>query len=292
MSEPSDQLKPEKQSTYMVQDRNSEKELHRLTVQDHMITVGMGGVLPEQANATAFERILDIGSGSGSWVIETAQTYPQIELVGIDISQRMVEYAREQATEADVAARVEFQVMDALMLLDFPDNTFDLVNVRFGSSFVRKFEWRNLLTDMLRVTRPGGVVRVVEANVGVQSTSANLESFCEMIICAEHQSMRLFESKPDGVSSHMQELLEMHGYGCEQVQLKVSALEFRAGTPEGQAYCEDTQYAMQTMRPFIEKYGCLSKEYDTICQQAREEMQHPDFRSTWKIATVWGRKPE
>lgn len=37
----------ENPSTYMVQDRKSEKELARLTIQDRLLTAVMGGVLPE-----------------------------------------------------------------------------------------------------------------------------------------------------------------------------------------------------------------------------------------------------
>lgn len=64
MAEPMDQPKPEKQSTYVVQDRSSEKELLRLTVQDHMVTAGMGGVLPELPDPTIFHHVLDVGCHS------------------------------------------------------------------------------------------------------------------------------------------------------------------------------------------------------------------------------------
>lgn len=287
-----DQPKSEKPSTYVVQNRSSEKELRRLTVQDRTVTVSMGGVLPEQPDPMSIYSVLDVGCGTGGWMIEAARCYPHMSLVGIDISKRMIDYARAQAEDAQVAARVEFRTMDALQMLEFRGNTFDLVNLRFGSSFVRKFEWRKILEEMLQVARPGGIVRVVETEAATQSTSKALEEFCDMLARALSQAMHLFEPKPDGLTSHLPELLELHGYGCEQIQKRVQTLEFRAGTPEGQGYCEDMQYLMQTLRPFIEKHGCLRENYDAICQQAREDMQRPDFRAVWQVMTVWGKKPE
>src|SRR5689334_25081265 len=104
-------------STYIVQDRSNEEELIRLQIQDQMTTLALGGVLPEQPNPTYFESILDVGCGTGGWLIEVAKTYPTIKkLVGVDISTKMLEYARAQAEAQGVSDRVSFQAMDALRL--------------------------------------------------------------------------------------------------------------------------------------------------------------------------------
>jgi hypothetical protein len=54
---------------------------------------------------------------------------------------------------------------------------------------------------------------------------------------------------------------------------------------------EDALRAIQTFRPFIQKWGCMSKDYDTICQQALQQIQQPDFHITYKLLTVWGVVP-
>ena len=122
-------------STYIVQDRENQEELARLTLQDRLLTESMGGVLAELPEPAALQRVLDIGCATGGWALETAQTYPTISLViGIDISQRMITYARQQAQAAALAERVEFHVMDALRMLEFPSHFFDLVNLRLGGA--------------------------------------------------------------------------------------------------------------------------------------------------------------
>src|SRR5260370_36774855 len=88
-----------------------------------------------------------------------------MSLVGIDINQHVMEYACAQAADHHVDDRVKFHVMDALSILDFPDASFDLVNLRFAISFVRTWDWPMLLKKLLRVVRPGGVVRLTDEEV-------------------------------------------------------------------------------------------------------------------------------
>lgn len=275
----------ENPNTYFVQDRANRKELTRLAVQDQMLTAGMGGVLPEQADPTLFRRMLDVGCGTGGWLIEAAQTYPTMSLVGIDISRNMIEYARAQAEAGHVHDRVEFAVMDALLILDFPTAFFDLVNLRLSSSFMRKWDWPKLLSEMLRVTGPSGVVRVTECETP-QSNSPAFTQLCAMGQCALYRAGHFFTQESTGLTDHLPRLLKQHG--CHQVQTKVYTLQYRAGTPEGEAFYEDWTLLFQTLSPFIQKWGCASKDYEVIYQQALDEMQQPDFHATWNLLTVWG----
>src|SRR5215469_12522702 len=122
-------IQKESSSTYIVQDRSNLEEIKRLEIQDKMVTEGMGGVLPEMADPTVLQRVLDVGCGTGGWLMEIAQTYPTIEeLIGIDISNKVIAYAHAQAETKPLAGRVQFQTMDALQKLEFPAASFDLVN--------------------------------------------------------------------------------------------------------------------------------------------------------------------
>lgn len=295
MAEPQNSQKPpklERPSTYVVQDRQNQQELRRLTIQDQMVTESMGGVLPEQPNVTSLHRILDVGCATGGWAIEVAKTYPHMSVVGIDISNAMIDYARAQAVEQQVADRVEFRVMDALQMLEFPDDCFDLVNLRLGMGWVRTWDWPKLLTEMLRVVCPGGVIRVTESEIShlFQPNSPMFTKWGEMALRSFYQAGNLFEREVNGLTAHLASLLRR--YGAQDVQISRYSTFYQAGTPDGQIFCDNLTSSMKTGRPFLQKWGGIPDDYDTITAKAEQEMQQPDFRVTWNTLTAWGTKPQ
>ena len=281
--------KREHPGTYFVQDRSSKEEIQRLRILDQIFTARMGGVFAEQSDPSRFRRVLDVGCGPGGWALEAARVYPTLSVFGIDISKTMIEDARNQAAEQGVADRVKFQAMDALRMLEFPPGFFDLVNMRMGTSFMRKWDWPKMLSELQRIAHPGGVVRVTDADIIHASNSPALIRFYEMFQCALFKAGHLFEQETTGITAHLVPLFTQHG--LQQVQTKTHELEYQAGTPQGQAYAEGVKNMFHTLRPFIQKWGCISQDYDTIYQQALDEMQRSDFHVTWKLLTVWGEKP-
>ena len=277
----------EQPSTYFVQDRANREELNRLHIQDRMLTEGMGGVLPEQPDPTAFPSVLDIGCGVGAWLIELAKTTPTCKmLVGVDVSLKFIEYARSQAQAAQVSDRVEFHIMDALRMLDFPTGYFDLVNHRAGMSWLRTWDWSKLLKEYQRVCRPGGVVRITEPEVISVSSSPAFSRLLELFLQAFYQSGLFFTPTRDGLTSELARLLRQHG--MQAVQTRSSTIEYRAGTSEWQHFVEDTRLTFRTLLPFLQKWTRVPDDYKTLCQQALREMHQPDFVATEEMLTVWG----
>ncbi len=284
MSDSRDRNKKELASTYFVQDRESLEELERLKIQGQLLTSSMGGVLPEQPDPHIFQRVLDIGCGAGDWVIETARTYPDTSLVGIDISSRMITYARQEANAQGVTDRVEFQVMDALRMLEFPNESFDLVNLRLGISFLRTWDWPKLLAEFQRVTRIGGVVRITECDM-VDTNSPALTQREGLLMRAFYNAGHFFAQEKDGLTRQLDALLIQHG--LRDVHTQTHVLTYRAGTPEGQRFANNMLHGFRTLRGYIQKWARLPEDYDQIAQQALIEMQQPDFVANWRYVTVW-----
>ncbi len=278
-------------STYWVQDRSNEEELTRLRLQDQMLTADMGGVLPEQQNSAAFQRVLDVGCGTGGWLIEAAKTYPSMSLlVGVDVSSRMIEYARMQAETQQISNRVQFRTMDALRMLEFPDGSFDLVNQRFASSFLRIWDWPKLLKECRRVSKIGGVIRLTEFDIISDSNSPAHKRLLELVLEALYQAGHLFAPKHDSVTSQLARLLQQAG--LQNVQTQAHFLQYRAGTLQGQLFYEDTKHLLRTIEPFLRKWTQVPKDYNVIYQQMLNEMQQPDFVATFPVLTAWGNDAE
>lgn len=95
------------------------------------------------------ERILEVGVGTG---IALSYYPPHCQLVGIDLSDGMLEKAHERKDTYDLN-HVTLMKMDA-GAMEFPDNTFDTVMAAYVVTAVS--DYRKVVTEMIRVCRPGG----------------------------------------------------------------------------------------------------------------------------------------
>jgi ubiquinone/menaquinone biosynthesis C-methylase UbiE len=255
-----------------------------------MLTTSMGGVLPELDDPTLLRRVLDVGCGTGGWLMETARTYPTIEkLVGGDISGKMMTYVRSQPEAQSLEGRVEFRTMDALRVLDFPPASFDLVNQRAGVSWLRTWEWSRILLEYQRVTRSGGIIRITEPNM-VESNSPALTKLCNIAFEANYHSGRFFAARGDGATCELVRLMTQHG--IQDVQTRVHMLVYPVGTEAGQYFYEDMLRMFRVMLPFLQKWTSVPNDYEEIYQLALKEMLQPDFVATWTWLTAWGIRPD
>lgn len=113
------------------------------------------GMIKDRKN----DLVLDIATGTGDLAIEANKILKVNKIIGVDISEGMLNVGKEKIKKLGLTDKIELQMGDSEKLL-FGDNTFDTVIVSFG---VRNFE--NLLkglTDMCRVLKPGGTCLVVE----------------------------------------------------------------------------------------------------------------------------------
>jgi len=109
------------------------------------------------------DRILDVGTGTGSLASALETTMTSSEIVGIDPSEGFISYAKKNAK----SGRARFEVGDA-QALRFPDASFDQTMALLVMNFVP--DHNKAIGEMRRVTRPQGVVSacVWDYNAGMQ----------------------------------------------------------------------------------------------------------------------------
>jgi demethylmenaquinone methyltransferase / 2-methoxy-6-polyprenyl-1,4-benzoquinol methylase len=105
------------------------------------------------------DRLLDIATGTGDLALTAARKLQPKQIIGVDISNKMLDLGRGKITKAGLDHMIQFETGDS-EALRFENDHFDAVTVAFG---VRNFE--NLqrgLAEMLRVLKPGGQVVILE----------------------------------------------------------------------------------------------------------------------------------
>lgn len=70
--------------------------------------------------------LLDLGTGPGYLPIEIVKRAPQIEIVGIDLSRKLIQMARANALKAGVSDNIRFMTGNSARL-QFEDESFDMV---------------------------------------------------------------------------------------------------------------------------------------------------------------------
>jgi ubiquinone/menaquinone biosynthesis C-methylase UbiE len=107
-------------------------------------------------------RIADIGCGTGEITARLAIKYPNAEIMGVDILETSVEYARGR--HAALAPRVQFAQGDAFGL-QLPGDHFDLVVCRHLTQCVPQPE--HVLAELKRICKPGGWLHVLSEDYGM-----------------------------------------------------------------------------------------------------------------------------
>ncbi|KAI1283444.1 ubiE/COQ5 methyltransferase [Xylaria sp. FL0933] len=108
-------------------------------------------------------RILDVGCGPGSITVDFAQLVPQGSVIGIDFVEDVLSQARDLARARGVEGNLTFQQHDANEL-PFSDGEFDIVYCHQLLHHVHKPV--EILKEMARVTRKGGLVAAREVDYG------------------------------------------------------------------------------------------------------------------------------
>ncbi len=115
-------------------------------------------------------RILDIGCGTGRTLHQIAIAHPHARLYGADMSPAYIKRARKRLIELDDVTLAA----ENGEALPWADGTFDVVTSTYMFHELPRNARRNVMREMLRVVRPGGLV-VIEDSAQI-SESPELET--------------------------------------------------------------------------------------------------------------------
>ncbi|KAI0081651.1 hypothetical protein K474DRAFT_1258092 [Panus rudis PR-1116 ss-1] len=108
-------------------------------------------------------RVLDIGCGVGTWILDCARIWKHAQFVGVDIVPLQPDLA--QAGTPQLAARIDWVQANFLEGLPFQDEEFDYVHIKRIARGVPEDKWDSLFEEILRVMKPGGALEIIEEDL-------------------------------------------------------------------------------------------------------------------------------
>ena len=103
------------------------------------------------------KKVLDFGCGNGVHTRSIANMGVQ-KVIGIDLSEKLLELAREKAKREKKENKIEFLKMDCEKM-NFPDNTFDII---FDGGTFSSLDLKKVYTELDRVLKPTGHLLGIE----------------------------------------------------------------------------------------------------------------------------------
>jgi demethylmenaquinone methyltransferase / 2-methoxy-6-polyprenyl-1,4-benzoquinol methylase len=163
--------------------------------------------------------LLDVATGTGDMALMAARQLRPRKIVGIDISEKMLELGRKKVEKEALGTEIELLGGDG-ETINFPDNTFDGVMVAFG---VRNFEHLEKgLEEILRVLKPGAQLVVLEFSKPVIPGVKNLYNLYMGLVAPQmarlfRQDKKAYQYLNDSARAfpdrqHFENILKQTGY--------------------------------------------------------------------------------
>ncbi len=186
---------------------------------NHFLSLGIDHIWRRKAVRTIADlkpkKILDLATGTGDFAMALLKLHPE-KIIGMDISSGMLEVGKTKMIHKKVDHIIEMQLGDSENM-PFEEGYFDAITVGFG---VRNYENLNKgLSEMLRVTRKGGKIVILEFSKPKRFPIKQLFSFYSRFIIP-FVGKRI--SKDEKAYAYLPESVAAFPEGQEFVEILVS----------------------------------------------------------------------
>ncbi|KAI8049961.1 S-adenosyl-L-methionine-dependent methyltransferase [Syncephalis plumigaleata] len=221
-------------------------------------------------------RLLDIGTGTGTWLLEMANTFPDCQCVGIDNASIMPNNV--------VLSNCQFQSMNILNGLAFPDNHFSYLHQRHMLAAIPTDHWRLHLTECYRVAAPNGWLELVETDYLIHNPGEAADQLNALITTtAGFLGWAIADYR-----TRLPWLMSSVGFSDVQPITHRLPLGDWAPHPRRNPW-SNVERLFSAIAPFI--YQVCGVDELTLARLLHEAKEEADqYQSYWVIQTVCGRK--
>ncbi|KAF4577322.1 hypothetical protein EYR40_009319 [Pleurotus pulmonarius] len=143
--------------------RNYDQEVLDFDVWETVFCQQMCGSVTWHVFDTPPTRVLDLGCGTGSWILDAARKWRNCHFVGLDVVP--LHPNLQQLGSADLAGRITWIQANFLEGLPFSDEEFDYVHIKRIARGVPEDKWDPLLEEITRVMKPGAAFEMMEEDL-------------------------------------------------------------------------------------------------------------------------------
>lgn len=243
-------------------------------IQHSYLTAALGGPIPKKVKMSEVHVILDVGCHQGTWAQEVLQRYPHVQIIGIDRNKDILERARFKANLKGLK-NVTFEQMIQGEPLHFKDCTFDLVHMRSTSVIAVPF-WPTLVSELARISRPGGWINLVQYERSL--TSSRAFSTIERM---GFRLLRMQQSSLSPASNNVTVAARLYGMLLNAYLIDVSytihAVDLGGNNTIGaREYVNAILTTVVSFKDaFVHAKLCDAETYDQLLMQARQELTEP-----------------
>ncbi|KAF9535292.1 S-adenosyl-L-methionine-dependent methyltransferase [Crepidotus variabilis] len=267
-------------------DEVKRSEYHHRLVQFLFSGRNWVGPVKEALQFGQHRRVLDLGTGSGLWAIDTADEFTRAEVIAIDLAPIQPEHVPPNCT---------FELCDLDEApIPYPDSFFDFIHARSLHIGIRNYP--RLLREVARLLRPGGLVLLIEPTLHPCPAPAGKPPMHGWITLWDTYRKCLRRQNIDvTVPERLSELLSEAG-AFESVIIREGNVPvgFWPKDPHslsiGQLQWMDYDLLLPALRPLFLCSGLPPSSVDLLIKDAQNDLYNPPYDPSTRLHIAYATK--
>lgn len=268
---------------------NDETEQERIDIMYHAVRVAMGDQLHLAPIGSEPLNILDVGTGTGLWAIDAADTYPSAMVVATDLSPIQPQW---------VPPNLKFQIADADEEWTFAEK-FDFVHTRLMHDCSFK-SWPNVFSSAFNAIRPGGWIECQEMSHHRRSDDATIPEISHLTEWENLWTEAMHKIGMGGTCDPERLVAQMKDAGFVDVSCTLAKLPIGPWPKKKQLkeagrlgyYNLYNGLEGLSVKLFTQVLGWSMDELHALIAECRRELNKKSVHAYWPLYIVTGKKPD